>query len=149
MKYFLFPGEIFFPQTQSDLWIFRLPLFPMNGSGAGCESGGAALARMRGCAPAPCVPPAGQVRRTAIAAGTILAAGPNFFYVLKAFAAPAHRVAEVLLQPLASGLVMIAAIHWLHGRAIQPVLQLLSAGALGLIAYAAAWLAFEIIMIDP
>jgi PST family polysaccharide transporter len=84
-------------------------------------------------------------------AGTILAAGPNFFCVLQAFGASVTRLARVFVYPLASGAVMVAAIHWWQGFAAVPTSpfpQLLGAGVLGLAAYVISWMAFEIVTID-
>ena len=83
--------------------------------------------------------------------GTVLAAGPNFFYVLRAFGAPAKRVASAFIYPLVSGAVMVAAIHWWRNFAatpISPFPQLVGAGVLGLAAYAASWMAFEIVAVE-
>lgn len=83
--------------------------------------------------------------------GTILAAGPNFFYVLRALGAPARRLTSVFAFPLASGAVMVGALHWwrtFHAAPTAPFTQMFTAGILGLAAYVLSWMAFEIATIE-
>ena len=80
-----------------------------------------------------------------------LSAGPNFFYVLRAFDVPARRAVEPFVQPLASGAAMVMAIRWWQASSAalaSPLLELAGAGAIGITAYGVAWMGFALLTLD-